>query len=175
MKKVIYHFEEDGELDVLVDPEAVSSSFLVPWKWLGDFQALVNDDESKYSMIGDCYGRISGKVVNGKIHGPVLLWHYCFNRKGCHHELCEGILVSNGSDGKMIRRNNWVCRMVFETGKLVGNPKKYSVVMKRYRCRRIWRVFFSTLPMSRNSLKCCAQWWGVDDEASIPVIVEWKY
>ena len=180
MKKII-QFEEDGELDVLVDCDGTAAcSFLVPWKWLGDSTAHESDDEEnknepRYNMIGDCYGRVTGTLLNGKIHGTVLLWHYCFNHGICHHKMTtDGVLVWDAGKAKrkMACQNNWVCVMEFKQGKMIGKPKIHPVVMKRYRCRSIWRVFFSSLPVGRNSLKSCAQWWG--GEGSVPVIVEWS-
>lgn len=183
MKKVIVHFEEAGELDALVDTEAGSSSFLVPWKWLGDPYERDDDDDddgsnSCHNMFENCYARVSGNVVNGKIEGTVLLWHYCFNHGICQHTMCDHLLIWKDEGGsssikKMTQQNNWVCRMVFRAGKLVQKPTSHRIVMKKYRCRSIWRVFFSTIPMSRNSLKCCAQWWG-GDEGYVPIIVEWS-
>lgn len=172
MKKII-KFEEDGELDVLVDCDGTTAcSFLVPWKSLGDSPAHENDvsNEFKYNMLGDCYGRVTGNLLNGKIHGTVLLWHYCFNNGICHHKVTtDGILT--WADGKT-KQNNWVCAMEFKQGKMIGKPKIHPVVMKRYRCRSVWRVFFSSLPMGRDSLKSCAQWWG--GEGYVPVIIEWS-
>ncbi len=185
MKKII-KFEEDGELDVLVDCDGTTAcSFLVPWKWLGDSPAHDDggddDDDGvankvRYNMIGDCYGRVTGTLLNGKIDGTVLLWHYCFNHGICHHRMTmDGMLAWGGGDKtkqKMACQNNWVCTMEFKQGKMIGKPKIHPVVMKRYRCRSIWRVFFSSLPMGRNSLKSCAQWWG--GEGYVPVIIEWS-
>lgn len=180
MKKIIIKFEEDGELDLLVncDETAPASSFLVPWKWLGDSQDHESDDddddayndEPRYNMIGDCYGRITGRLLHGKIHGTVFLWHCCFNHGTCHHKISsDGILVW---DGGKTRRNNWVCAMEFAAGKMIGKPKIHPVVIKRYHCQRAQRVFFSSLPMGNNSLKCCAEWWA--GEGYVPTIIEWS-
>ena len=185
MKKII-HFEEDGELDVLVDCDGKAAcSFLVPWKWLGDSLAheSVDDEDAegdlRCNMLGECYGRVTGTLLNGKIHGTVLLWHYRFNHGVCHHKITtDGVLVWEAAGGddktkqKVPCQKNWVCVMEFKQGKVIGKPKIYAVIMKKYRCRSIWRVFFSSLPMGRNSLKSCAQWWG--GEGYVPVIVEWS-
>lgn len=173
MQKII-KFEEAGALNVITDCNKTGvESFLVPWKRLGDSLETGDDeDESIWNMAGDCYARMTGKVLNGELHGTTLLWHYCFNPGICHHKMTtDGVLVWSKTKKTRKSQMHWVCVMEFKQGKMIDKPKIRPVIMKRYRCRNSLRVFFSSLPLAGDSLKCCAEWWA--GEGYVPVIVEW--
>jgi len=170
----VLHFAKGDWLNVTFFPIASHQEYLASWQWLGHPPMCYDRKGHLTDGIGDCYGRASGQMVNGKRHGNTYLWHYSLRYGICQHKRDKDQLTWSDFGGE-IPNNNWVCVAKYIHGKMVGTPKQHPIVLNYDNPKRksdpSAPMTFSTLPLKDSTaivshVKC---WAGGN---GIPAIIE---